>query len=180
VRPETLTGGEAQDCATPCTAGAGVCEPSAILASGGPNKCCARTGSSYAPVYINPELQGCFTPQIPGFKDSPSDTTFECYDVPASLVGGPKTFSTLVIGASPTLNAVQAAASRPPTVSVTGALGPVTYYLNGCYTTALGSIVNALISLEATTLEACATRCASGLVSGLPPILPIFGMTGGK
>lgn len=53
--------------------------------------CCGS--SPYYPVYINPELTGCWTPRIPGYASVDSALnikTYYCAATPTTLIGGPK------------------------------------------------------------------------------------------
>ncbi|KAK3394015.1 hypothetical protein B0H63DRAFT_32249 [Podospora didyma] len=51
-------------------------------------RCCGQ--NNYFPVYINPELQGCYSPVIPGYKNTSTQTTFDFNDIDASYLGPPK------------------------------------------------------------------------------------------
>jgi hypothetical protein len=128
--------------------------------------CCGRDGSF--PVFINPELQGCYTPVIPGFKDGDRDPTFECYDVPAALRGPPKTLPQAVVPAlAPNVPARPALIRQPSVASSAG-----TYYLFGCIEVnpvlgIIGSLLTTAVQIlpAPASLEACATACGGSLVS---------------
>jgi hypothetical protein len=180
VRPDSIA--TPSDCSTGCDNSAN-CNGNVILPNGLAVKCCAVTGSVYAPVYINPLLQGCFKPQIPGIKDSDIDRTFECYDVPSTLLGPPGA-KPQTVASTLTLSATQTALARPPTVTATSAPAARPYYLLGCYAPPSGllSSLLALLSLPTTvgTLEECANRCNSGLLGLGITSYNIFGVSNGK
>ena len=132
-------------------------------------RCCGRA-ENY-PVYINTELQGCFTPLIPGYKNSEDDDFYGCYDVPDALLGPPSVLpqedfdSADVITTGPALD-------RP--LVITSSNSKV-YYLNGCYgrqaldlvDNVLG-VLNALFSatytdIQPATLQNCADLCNGGI-----------------
>ncbi|KAK0749385.1 hypothetical protein B0T18DRAFT_104258 [Schizothecium vesticola] len=146
------------DCTVNCATGLTNCNP--LL---GP--CCGRDGSF--PVFINPELQGCYTPVIPGFKDGDRDPTFECYDVPAALRGPPRTLALAVVPvAAPNAPTRQALIRQPSVASTSGA-----YYLFGCVQVdpILGIVGNLLTTAvqilpAPASLEACAAACAASIV----------------
>lgn len=127
--------------------------------------CCGRLGSF--PVYINPELQGCYTPVIPGIKDGDRDPTFECYDVPAALRGPPKTLPLAVVPAlAPNAPTRQALIRQPLVASPAGS-----YFLYGCVQpTGLLGVIGGLLTTAAqilpapASLEACAAACANSIV----------------
>ncbi|KAK3695468.1 WSC domain-containing protein [Podospora appendiculata] len=79
-----------EGCGYDCAETVGVtCDPTSTVA--GAPKCCGR--HDYYPVYINPELEGCYTPIIPGYKNSTDQPFYECGDVPLSLTGSAKTLA---------------------------------------------------------------------------------------
>ncbi|KAK4466678.1 WSC domain-containing protein 1, partial [Cladorrhinum samala] len=169
-RPELMP--SPGDCNTTCgVATPGTCDIST-------QKCCGR--NNFAPIYINPELQGCYQPIIPGYKASETDAQYECYNVPPSLLGPPKALPTsnfnpaLLITSGPAL-------IRPP--SVTAPNGQV-YLLYGCYGSPAflsGGINGVLVALTSATylniVPATLDRCAA-LCSGAN--YPVFGMTNGR
>ncbi|KAK4453451.1 hypothetical protein QBC34DRAFT_206604 [Podospora aff. communis PSN243] len=165
VRPDSI--GTPAQCTTGCDGTANcdgnVVSPLTNLAV----KCCAVASAIYAPVYINPLLQGCFKPQIPGFKDSDTDRTFECYDVPADRLGPPGPRPPAAPAAS-TLSPASTALARPPIVSATSNPAPRPYYLLGCYEAPSGLLSGLFTSvstlLGVNTLDECANRCNSGLL----------------
>ncbi|KAK4199700.1 hypothetical protein QBC40DRAFT_202071, partial [Triangularia verruculosa] len=139
-------------------------------------RCCGR--GSYMPIYINPELQGCYSPIIPGYKASQAEPEYECVDYPSSLLGPPKTLAqpsypaSLIINTGPAL-------IRPPSVSA----GQRIYLLNGCYGNSVfgtgggTGVLNSALSLVRTnispaTLDNCASICNTnnydvmGMVNG--------------
>lgn len=152
---------------------------------GGPQRCCGS--DVHHPVYINPLLQGCFSPQIPGYKASVFERVFGCYDVDRRLLGPPQrpgvALQTQAAG-SRLLNVGgldRPALLRPPTVN--SSLG-VQYFLFGCYgappelplLSLIGDLVGGLVALADTvlgvdTLEECATACLG---------TPYFAMSDGK
>lgn len=123
----------------------------------GDSTCCGS--GSYYPVYINPELEGCYVPLIPGYGQLDANgvvTAYVCADIPASLTSGPSSYTpdpSLYISAS----ASQLTSSAQPThpVSVVASSG-TKYYELGCYT---GEDVAAWTSAAGTDLEACASAC---------------------
>ncbi|KAK3994951.1 WSC domain-containing protein [Cladorrhinum sp. PSN332] len=160
------------DCNTTCTSStAGGCDV-------GAERCCGR--NNYAPIYINPELQGCYSPRIPGFKATELDTTYECYDVPQSLLGPPKILPTATV--NPAMLASGAPALiRPPSVFASNG---VQYFLYGCFGSPafngvnVNGVLNALTSaqfpnINPATLENCASLCQA-------LNYPVFGMTNGR
>ncbi|CAP68029.1 uncharacterized protein PODANS_1_18970, partial [Podospora anserina S mat+] len=129
-------------------------------------RCCGR--GPYMPVYINPELQGCYSPIIPGFKATQAEPDYECFDPPTSLLGPPKVLaqpsypSSLIINTGPAL-------IRPPSVSA----GQRVYLINGCYGSSVfgtgggTAVFNSALSLtrlniSPATLENCASICNAG------------------
>ncbi|KAK4229906.1 WSC domain-containing protein, partial [Podospora fimiseda] len=148
----------------------------------GAERCCGR--NNYAPIYINPELQGCYPPRIPGFKTQISDPTYECYDVPQSLLGPPKTLSTATV--DPAMLATGTPALiRPPTVDASNG---ARYYLYACFGSPSfvdgggGSVLNGVLNaatgvqyldFQPATLENCANLCQNSN-------LPVFGVTNGR
>ncbi|KAK4041746.1 WSC domain-containing protein [Parachaetomium inaequale] len=70
-------------CNTTCNAGAGVFGDCDISSQ----RCCGQ--NNIFPVYINTELQGCYTPLIPGYKRLLTDPFYECDDIPDTLTGPP-------------------------------------------------------------------------------------------
>ena len=147
------------------------------------------TGSVYAPVYINPLLLGCYKPVIPGFKDSESDRTFECYDIPASLLSSPAGIvkPAAVEPAARTLSPSQTALARPPTVVAT-VPAPRTYYLLGCYQPAgilgFAGLIDTFLfgSVTVNSLQECANVCNNPSILGFPVPVGnnIFGVANSK
>jgi len=140
-------------------------------------RCCGA--NNVYPVYINTELQGCFTPLIPGFKRLITDLLFECDAIPDTLTGPP---TILALPHYPLGHQIRddTALIRRPVVSVPGGR---TYYLNGCFGIPpltgglLGGVFNLLTSLllpniSPATLGGCAAACNSrhfdafGMVNG--------------
>jgi hypothetical protein len=127
-------------------------------------------------VYINTELQGCFTPLIPGFKRLLTDVLFECDATPGTLTGPPKSLGQPHYDPSLEIRA-DVALIRQPSVSVPGGR---TYYLYGCFGVlplGLTPVFNVLLSIvlpniSPATLDGCAAACDSrgfdafGMVNG--------------
>ncbi|KAK0655892.1 hypothetical protein B0T16DRAFT_451518 [Cercophora newfieldiana] len=182
VRPELIP--VASDCTYTCDTGSEDCDPENPA-----TRCCAKPGSSFAPVYINPLLQGCYSPRIPGFKTDVNDRTYECYEPDLSLVGPPPAAVRLTPPAAATRLAVaDEALDRPPVVNTTvGTLR--SYYLYGCVDVDAGGLVPALLGAlnslvlgtgPITTLQDCANACGNRInISGLVTLFPLayFGMT---
>ncbi|KAK1750284.1 WSC domain-containing protein 1 [Echria macrotheca] len=177
--PESLqTPGQ---CSLDCTTALGTCNVSvSITANGANNRCCGTNGNY--PVYINPELQGCYTPPIPGFKATGFEKVYGCYNIPRELTGQGKTSQLEVppAGSRPLNPATgdKPALIRPPTVNTT--VGNQ-FYLYGCYNgpaQGLAGIVNGVLTVLQTvigdnvnTLEKCANACSA---------YTYFGMSNGK
>lgn len=143
-------------------------------------RCCGR--NNIYPVYINTELQGCYTPLIPGFKRLLSDPLYECDDIPDALTGPPSVLEqpdydpALIIEGDTAL-------IRQPTVAVPGGH---TFFLYGCFGLPplgggldgiVNGVFNGLLSIllpdfNTHTLESCAAGCdalgfnAFGMVNG--------------
>ena len=128
-------------------------------------------------MYINTELQGCFSPVIPGFKRLVDDLLYECDSSPNALTGPPKVLSQLPFDPSLVIQG-KAALIRRPVIAVPGHR---TYYLWGCFgIPALGpinSVFNFLLgillpNISPATLDSCAALCdtrgydAFGMVNG--------------
>jgi len=133
-------------CSLPCD-GTGSCDTSDPEA-----RCCGSTG--YRALYINPELQGCFTPRIPGFLDSAADTTYECYTIPGSLLG-----PTLPPAGGPIPTDPFEALIRPEVIAVSGGR---TYQIYGCFADPASVFTSGAFEVVATdigSLGACAALC---------------------
>ncbi|KAK3365199.1 WSC domain-containing protein [Lasiosphaeria ovina] len=171
VHPELLpTPGDCTNvCNTPSGAG-GDCDPTTT-------RCCGT--SNYYPVYINPELQGCYTPQIPGYKSTSTQVLYECDDIDSSYFGPPHSLPLGVYSLSQTINAVPALVHP---LHVVG--GARDYYIYGCYPQqalnqdgATGVFAPALSvqvpGFTPATLENCAAQCntrnydAFGMINGV-------------
>ncbi|KXX74355.1 WSC domain-containing protein 1 [Madurella mycetomatis] len=139
-------------------------------------RCCGQ--NDVFPVYINTELQGCYNPLLPGFKESVDDPTYDCNDVSDLLTGPPTELSFPNIDSADPIDSGPALIRRMM-VSANG----MTYYLNGCYglgplgTTPEEGVFDIVestpyLSLTPATLVECATRCSSlgsnafGMVNG--------------
>ncbi|KAJ9155741.1 hypothetical protein NKR23_g2021 [Pleurostoma richardsiae] len=140
-------------CQASCSSGeTDVCDPTTEV-------CCGS--ANYYPVYINKELTGCYTPQIPGYGP-PESGEYICAPSPAaSLVGGPTSLTTASFGALETIN-TKPAPTHP--LSVVG--GGSTYYMYGCYgdgpeSVLYGSTSNVgIMSATIGGLGYCAGACA--------------------
>jgi hypothetical protein len=138
---------------------------------------CCGTGDFY-PVYINPELEGCYVPAIPGYgllDDAGLPTAFVCADVPASLTSGPRSLTpnTALYAALPTLTPV-----AQPIHPVSVIANNVEFFEYGCFEEQADDLFTAglaspLASPDANTLESCAAAC-------LPLGSSFFGVTGGS
>lgn len=158
-------------CSSSCTSNANSCDLTTGI-------CCGQANTY--PVYVNPELTGCYTPQIPGYGEPNAlhtPTGFICATVPSSLYGGPKTYATTSYPARPTLASV-ALPTHP--VSVTGNLLGKTFYQYACIQKSQPNailqvgFVDVSASLQGGlgfSLENCADGCA---------LFNYFGMSGGK
>ncbi|KAK0628575.1 hypothetical protein B0T17DRAFT_632144 [Bombardia bombarda] len=163
------------DCSSSCVTGVeGACD----LETG---RCCGQ--SNYFPVYINPELMGCYTPQIPGYYDTITKR-FTCYDIPLSLQGPPKIL-TLGTNTAAALDPINPGTGLDHPAVVTTQAGTI-YYLYGCYGTnpltdiasaligvILGALSTAITNLHPATLENCAANCAAAS-------MPFMGMVNGR
>ncbi|RKU41180.1 hypothetical protein DL546_000067 [Coniochaeta pulveracea] len=151
-------------CRTTCADGTpGTCDPTTGL--------CCGTGD-FASVYINPELEGCYTPPIPGFGQvgAVNPGPLACASVAASLTGGPRTLTRTVYPAA-TLNPYTPQPSHP--LTVVGSINPNTYHEYGCVaqpilSVAVGSggtpsYTTANILATSMSLEACADACIGSL-----------------
>jgi hypothetical protein len=121
--------------------------------------CCGQ--SNYYPVYINPELEGCYTPQIPGYQDA-------CYDVPAGLLGPPKILPQKSYDPADTIDSAPALI-HPVSVKVPRGRD---YVIFGCYGAApipnptinLDGVFNdvfgySIVPISPATLDNCAAQC---------------------
>ncbi|GAB1311726.1 hypothetical protein MFIFM68171_01936 [Madurella fahalii] len=159
------------DCNIGCEAGAvpGDCD----IAT---ERCCGQ--NDVFPVYINTELQGCYTPLLPGFKESINDPTYDCNDLSDLLTGPPTELSLPDFDPADLIDSDPALIHRVM-VSANGR----TYYLNGCYGLApLGdapengvfNVVGStpILGLTPATLVECANQCSTlnydafGMVNG--------------
>jgi hypothetical protein len=144
---------------------------------GDSTKCCGL--NSYFPVYINPELEGCYVPSIPGYGLLDSDdlpTAFVCADVPASLTAGPS-FYTPVLGAYDNLLQITSTdlPIHPVSVSPHGN-DEGNYFEYGCFQGAPDVILTANFAVGTpagdTDLKTCAVACTELSAS-------FFAVTGG-
>ncbi|KAK3363431.1 hypothetical protein B0T25DRAFT_587378 [Lasiosphaeria hispida] len=174
VNPPSLA--QPGDCAVDCTifgSPGGNCDPSTGA------RCCGQQNSY--PVYISPEFQGCYSPQIPGFKTSVTQTVYECYDILASQRWPPRVLT--LPSYDPALTISSTPALFHP-LSVNSVAGGRVYYIYGCYGTnpiTDGSIPGVFdvalsfvrLNVAPATLEGCATLCNSlnfdafGMVNGV-------------
>ncbi|KAK4240136.1 hypothetical protein C8A03DRAFT_13522 [Achaetomium macrosporum] len=118
-------------------------------------RCCGV--NEFHPVYINPELQGWYTPLIPGFKQSIDDAVYECAVIPEDLTGPPTTLSRPTYNESQSLQAALALI-WPPTVEAPGA----TYHLWGCSNAPPEDIFHTHVISPGgglITLDLCAFQC---------------------
>ncbi|KAK4168672.1 WSC domain-containing protein 1, partial [Cladorrhinum sp. PSN259] len=144
----------------------------------GAERCCGR--NNYAPIYLNSELQGCYSPRLPGYKATEFDATYECYDPLTTVFGPPRILPTAVVNPAMLLTRGPALL-KPPQVSSPG--GTI-YYLFACFGSpsfngpGVNGVLNALTSatylnISPATLERCAELCSAGGY-------PVFGMTNGR
>ena len=128
-------------------------------------RCCGA--NDYYPVYINPELTGCYTPRIPGYgvvaPGTNTLTGFTCGDVPAALIGGPKVIAPASYSTYPRLVPVAQLPIHPLSVLSTSA--QIVFSEFGCFNptpplvplfTGIGLPTPILTSY---TLENCAEAC---------------------
>ncbi len=133
------------------------------------DKCCGS--NYYYPVYINPELTGCYEPQIPGFGILSGSALlgFYCAPDPASnLIGGPKVIPAGGSYYASTTDIDETVPDHPVEVD-SGVEGEQdTYYLMGCFANCPALNVLEGSVLQGTSiggLAFCAAQCAT---QGLP------------
>ncbi|KAK4156987.1 WSC domain-containing protein [Chaetomidium leptoderma] len=124
------------------------------------DRCCGA--NNVYPIYINTQLQGCYTPRIPGYKTNPSDPVYECDAISDTLTGPPTVLDLPEYDPSLILHG-HTALIRMPVVAVPRGR---TYYLNGCYGRTILDVVDSLVSYHVptatftpATLDHCAALC---------------------
>ncbi|KAH8908184.1 hypothetical protein BR93DRAFT_604335 [Coniochaeta sp. PMI_546] len=148
-------------CSTDCVTGViDTCDPTQ-------GTCCG--GNNYYPVYINPELEGCYVPSIPGYglvNALNEPTAFVCADVAASLTNGPNVYTRT---SYPALDKVTATPLPTHPVSVLGTVNQVPFYEYGCFAAVPPLVLIGLTtpSVVTVTLETCADACSTFAFFGI-------------